>query len=276
MRFSGVRFALILAAAALWTGLSFAGPRQMLAIVDATAGVKISGVAVHGESAVFAGDSIETPADTSAAVRFPGTRQVQVLPESMVRFEMTAEGRPAAQVTTGTILTTTAGQRAVTVATGKYRVQPRGERESVYFVAVLPDQSTVIGARGGSVAITEVRSGKTYVLAPGRYIAFSPGASGLPAQQQEQNEQAPGKPAGQGAPPAQPPAKSEQAPGKAAGPAAPPPPPPPPAHLAWHIGSLSHGASIAVVVAVAAGAAGGALAASAGKGGGSAASPNAP
>ncbi|MGH9469984.1 MAG: hypothetical protein ACRD1N_06545 [Terriglobia bacterium] len=273
MRSSGAQVLCVICIAITLAGPSFGGSKRILGAVVATAGVTVGGVAVHGDNAVLAGDLLNTPAGASASVKFPGARQVEVLPESSVRFLLDAAGRPLAQISAGTVVTTTTEKGAVIVKTAKYDIAPTGRQRVVYFVGVLPDHATVIGARRGAVAITDARSGQIYMLAPGHYVAFSPTASGLPPQQQEQSQQAPGKPAGQGAPPAPQPEKSVQAPGKQAGSAAPPPPPPAPPP--WHIGSLSHGASIGVVIAVAAGAAGGALAAASG-GGGAPASPSAP
>jgi hypothetical protein len=244
---------------------SATGGRPAIAPVDATAGVVIGGVPARTHDALFAGDILETGAGSGAVVRFSPRARATVLQDSSVRFQLNAEGLPLAKVLSGTVMVLSAGKRPAIVETARYRVKPDGIQPSAFFVALLPDQRTVIAARHGGLDITEPRSGEHYVLSSGRYIVMDAAALGLPGQQPEKNQQAPGKPAGQAAPPPLQPHPQ---------PATSPNPPAKSAKQPWHIGSLSHGASIALILAAAAGA-GGAVAAAAG-GGGPSASPSAP
>lgn len=232
----------------------FAGTaRPVMGRVVPTSGVALDGVILSGEDAVRSGDLLTTSRSASALVRFSATSQADVLEQSAVCFRQDSTGHPVAQMSYGKMLTTAAGKSAVVVETSKYRIEPAEQSRAIYFVAVLPGKNTVIAAQRGDVSITETGSRKSYLLSQGLYIEINASAAGLPGQEEE---------------------KSKQAPGKAAGQATPPPPPPKPAKRPWHIGSLSPGASAALVIA-AVGGAGGAVAAAT-LGSGKSASPSAP
>jgi hypothetical protein len=238
------------------------GPRQLVAPVESTSGVAISGVPAQTHDALFAGDVLSTPAGASALVKFSSLSQATVLEDSSVQFRLDPAGRPIAQISSGTVSARATAKNAVVIRTSKYRIEPGTVRAAIYLVGVLPDQRTIVEARQGNVSITEVRSGERYLLQAGTYILMDASAAGLPGQEEEKNQQAPGKPAGQATPPPSPPPKQ-------------PKPATKPIRQPWHIGSLSHGASIALILAVAAGGAAGAVAAAAG-GGGPSASPSSP
>lgn len=250
--------------------LSAGSARRLVGQVEATNGVAVAGWPAQSHDAVFSGDVLTTSEAATALVRFSALSQSTVVQHSSVRFGLTGAGRPLGDVASGMVLTTTAGRKGVIITTAKYKVEPVEEKRTIYLVGLLPDQRTVIAARQGDVSITDVRSKKHFQLATGRYIVIEAGAVGLPGQQQEENKQAPGKPAGQATPPPAPPPK----PAAKTQAQAQPQPPPKPVKQPWHIGSLSHGASIALILA-AAGGAGGAVAAAAG-GGGASASPSTP
>jgi hypothetical protein len=235
--------------------------RQLVAPVESTNGVAISGVPARMHDALFSGDVLSTPVGASALVKFSSLSQATVLQESSVQFRLNAAGQPVAKISSGSMSARAAGKNAVILQTSKYTVEPVKEQLALYLVGVLPDQRTIVEARRGNVSITEQRSGETYLLRAGSYIVIDASAAGLPGQEEEKNKQAPGQPAGQATPPATPPSQ--------------PKPPAKPAKQPWHIGSLSHGASIAVILGVAAGGAAGAVAAAAG-GGGPSASPSSP
>lgn len=246
--------------------LSAGSARRLVGQVEATNGVAVAGWPAQSHDAVFSGDVLTTSEAATALVRFSALSQSTVVQHSSVRFGLTGAGCPLGDVASGMVLTTTAGRKGVIITTAKYKVEPVEEKRTIYLVGLLPDQRTVIAARQGDVSITDVRSKKHFQLATGRYIVIEAGALSLPGQQQEENKQAPGKPAGQAPPPPAPPAKPQAK--------TQPQPPPKPVNQPWHIGSLSHGASIALILA-AAGGAGGAVAAAAG-GGGASASPSTP
>ncbi len=267
-KFSALALAVILVGGPAWAGAA----RRWVGRIFSTSGVALAGSIVSREDAVFSGDLVTTSKGASAIVRFSASGQADVLDQSSVRFELDAAGRPLAQISLGRLLATSRGKDAVVVETAEYRVGPAEQTRTLYLVAVLPDRSTVIAARRGNLSITAIHSGKSYLLTEGLYAVIAPSAFGVPGQQEEKSTEAPGKPAGQAAPATLPPEeKNKQAPGKPAGQA---PPPPQAVKQPWHIGSLSHGSSIAAVVAAAGGAA--AAAAVVASSGGAAASPSTP
>jgi hypothetical protein len=235
--------------------------RPLVAHVEATNGVTIGGVPARTRDALFAGDVLETAVEGSALVRFSPISQATVLQESSVQFQIDSAGRPVGNMSSGIVLAQGLGRKTAILKTPRYTVRSGGHEPGDFLVALLPDQRTVIAARHSDIAITEPRSGEQYVLRAGNYIVIDASASGLPGQEEEKNKQAPGKPAGQATPP---PTPSQP----------PPKPPTKPVKTAWHIGSLSHGASIALILAAAGGAAGAAAAAAAS--GGPSASPSSP
>ncbi len=233
---------------------SFAGAAApVMGRVVPTSGVVLEGILLNNEDAVRSGDLLTTSRAASALIRFSASSQADVLEKSSIRFRQDAAGNPLARISYGEMLATAAGKNTVVVETPRYRVEPAKQSKVIYFVGVLPDKSTIVAARQGDVSIREIRSGKNYLLTQGLYIRIDAAAAGLPGQEEE---------------------KSQQAPGKAAGQAAPPPPPPKPTKQPWHIGSLSPGASTALVIA-AVGGAGGAVAAAT-LSSGKSASPSAP
>jgi hypothetical protein len=271
-KFSGLALSVFL----LSIPASAGAARQWIGRVFSTSGVALAGSVVIREDGVFSGDLMTTSQGASALVRFSAFSQADIFELSSVRFELDPSGRPLAQISSGTLLATSRGREknAVVVETAKYRVEPAGQTRVLYLVAVLADRSTVIEAQRGRISITALRSGRSYVLGQGRYALIAPSAFGVPGQQEEKNEQAPAKPAGQAAPPSAPPEKNQQAPGKQAAQASPPPSSPLPVKQPWHIGSLSHGTSIAVILAAGGGAA--AAAAVVASSGGAPASPSSP
>lgn len=238
------------------------GARRLVGLVESSDGVAIAGMPARSRDAVFSGESLDTSAAARALVRFRDRSQANILQDSSIRFGINAAGRPLARISSGMVMMRAVGARQPVIETAKYRVQADDPAHSIYLVGILPDQSTVVAARRGAVSIEEVQSKESYVLTAGHYVLIEPFASGLPGQQQEQNKQAPGKAAGQATAP-----RSPNAP--------PPKRAPKPVKQPWHIGSLSHGSSIALLVAAAAGAGGAAAAAGAG-GGGAPASPSVP
>ena len=234
-------------------GFAGVAPPVMGRVVP-TSGVVLQGMLLSGEDAVRSGDLLTTSAAARALVRFSADSAAEILEGSSVRFRQGIQGHPLIQLSYGQVLAASAGNSAAVVETPRYRIEPATQSKSIYLVAILPDKSTLIAARQGDVSIAETRSGKTYSLAQGLYIAIDASAAAFPGQEEE---------------------KSKQAPAKSAGQAAPPPPPPKPAKQPWHIGTLSPGASTALVIA-AVGGAGGAIAAATLGGSGKSASPSAP
>jgi hypothetical protein len=187
---------------------------QVLGRVVASPGVSLGGVLIPNEGTVQAGDLLATPKGGNALVKLSPTTEANLAEETSVRFGYAA-GNPTAQLSLGTIVTTTQSKGGLIVETPKYRIEPAEQEKVTHVVAVLTDGGTVVAARRGGVSITEISSGQRYVLPEGKYAEIAASSAGVPGQ------------GGGGRP-------------RRGG--------------GWHIGSLSHAASIGVVLGAAAGA----------------------
>jgi hypothetical protein len=205
--------------------LSAADRGRILGGIVASEGVTVAGVPIPSEGTIFAGDVLRTPKGGTARVSFSPASRANIAEETSVRFGY-AGANPLAQLSSGTIVTTRFDKDGLIVETPKYRVEPAEQGKAVYVVAVLPDAGTVVTARSGGVSITEISSGRRYVLPEGKYASIAAASAGVPQSGKEADDEqaaAGGMPGNQGG-------------------------------GGWHIGSLSHGASIAVVITAAAGA----------------------
>jgi hypothetical protein len=187
--------------------LRAADGRQVVGRIISSSGATLEGVPIPNENTILAGDLLRTPKGGAALVKVSPTTQTSIAGETSVRFGY-AGGNPLAQLSLGTIVTTTQIKEALIVETPKYRIEPAEQGKATHVVAVLPDEGTVVAARHGGVSITEISSGQRYVLPEGKYAEIAASSVGVPPQEKR----------------------------------------------GWHIGSVSHGASIAVVTAAAAGA----------------------
>lgn len=189
----------------------------------------VGGIALPGEGTVLADDVLSTGKGGKALVDFAPAARAALGEETSVCFRR-IEGDLVAELSSGILVAKEQSGQGLVIQTPKYRVQPAGRGEAIYLVGLLPDGSTVVAARNGQVSIREKSSGQSYVLPEGKFAAIPASATGVPAspgQEKEESRQAPGR----------------QAPPAPAKPVSPP----------WHIGSLSPGASVALVGAVVAG-----------------------
>ncbi|MBZ5513982.1 MAG: hypothetical protein LAN62_03895 [Acidobacteriia bacterium] len=225
-------------------GMALPGGAPVLGHVIVCSKASVGDVPLPAEGTLLDNDLVRTEKDGRAVVDFAGSVRTAVGEETQVRFRNTA-GHLVANLDSGTVITLKQERAALRVETPKYRVEPTESGKSLYLVALLPDRSTTVAARFGNVLITEKASGLRYELQEGKYASLSAAAVGVPATPGQEKEE------------------SRPAPDQPSPPVSAPPPKPP-----WHIGTMSPGASVAVVAAVAGGGLAGAAAALAGGGGG--------
>lgn len=181
--------------------------------------VSLGGVAIPKEGTILENDLLRTGPRGKALLDFSHNNRATILSDAKVQFR----GRPGqivAEIFSGSMVLQSSNSQGLMVTALDYKIAPVGKERTLFYVAVMADQDLKVAAQHGSVAITEIRSGKTYTLSEGRYAAIPASASGVPAQ-----------PASKGGQPAQMPAGG------------------------WHIGTLSHGASVGLVTAISSGAA---------------------
>ena len=196
------------------------GGSMLVGRVVSSTGVSLDGVAVPGQETILAQDTLRVGKGGRALVSFSPTARAALARQTAVRFGKHS-GHVVAQILSGTVAVEEASADGVMVETPKYAIRPQSGSKVEFLVELLPDRTTLVAAQHGEVAITEARSGQSYTLAEGLYAEIPPEASGVPAQETTGPQQT------------QPRGKSVKPP--------------------WHIGSLSHAASVGLVVAIAAG-----------------------
>ncbi len=197
--------------------------RQVVGKVLLSSGASVEGVALPNEGTILADDLLTTEKGGKALLEYSRTGRAALGEETSVRFRSSADPL-VARLSSGTLVAQKQDDEVLVIETPKYKIKPRGTGKAIYWVTMLADKSTIVAARYGEVSITEVSSGQSYLLPQGMFAAIPASASGVPASPEEEKEE------------------SRQAPGQQA-PMAPGKPPEPP----WHIASLSHGASLALV-----------------------------
>lgn len=200
----------------------------------------------------------------------PSGDRLNVNGDTSVRLER-QRGRVVARISRGDVLAEAERPGALAIEAFNYRITSEAG-PATCLVEVLPDRRTLVSARQGRIAVTDLRSGVVKNLAAGEQIAMA--APLVPGQEPEPSQPAPPRPAGQAPPPTAP-----------AQPATPPEPSTPPAPGPSGPNTTpaaSHGSNTVLILLVAGGAAAAAagIAAAAGGGhgggGGAPVSPSAP
>jgi len=197
--------------------------RRIIGKVLVSSDAAVGGIALPNDGTILADDVLSTGKGGRALVEFSPTARAALAQETSARFRNTPGGL-VAEVSRGTLVAERRQTGGLVIETPKYKVQPADPGKAIYMVAMLPDKTTVVAAQQGQVSITEISSGESYLLAEGEYAQIPPDALGVPRGRGDK-----ALPAAQGAH------------GQINNP--------------WHIGSLSHAASVALVAAIVAGAA---------------------
>lgn len=164
--------------------------------VVASSGASLGGVAIPDGGTITTGDLLSTAKGSSALVKFTASLQASLSEGTSVSFRA-APGYLSAEMSSGTIMIQRFGGKVLVVQTPKFRIEPAGQGGAVYIVAVLPDKTTAVVARRGKISITEMSSGRSYLLPEGHNAVMAASFSGFPAQEKEESKPAPGKVAGQ-------------------------------------------------------------------------------
>jgi hypothetical protein len=141
----------------------------------------LNGVAVPEGGIVTPGSVLATGEHGSALVQFSPDTQVNLLERTSVTFRSDA-GRLSAQMSSGTLGAKSLGKEPLLVETPFYEIGPAAPEGAIYVVAMLPDLTTVVSARKGSVSILQKSSGEKYVLSEGHYAKIADAPQGVPPQ----------------------------------------------------------------------------------------------
>lgn len=241
----------ILVAELMAAQLVFSAPPRTIGIVAEARAASLDGVELlDDQESVVAGDRLATGTGGSALVRISARAALRLSGDTSVRFRSTGS-RVVVEVSSGKALAQGLRGDTLVVEAAAYRIEPTTQERTAYLVAILTDRKTLVFARRGQVAITGTISGEHRLINPGEVAELIADPAGVPAQEKEGGQAAPGKKEGQESPP---PAPTTTQPPKAT--------------------STSHTGII--ILAGAAAAIAGAAAALAGGGGGSAAPPPPP
>jgi hypothetical protein len=194
---------------------------EVIGKVVGSKGAFLGGVALPNAGTILNNDQLTTGPGGKALVQFSPTSRMTLSENTAVRFARSGTAY-FGEMSSGALVAETRGAGDLVIQTPKYKVEPVDGITTICLVAMMADRSTVVAAKDGRVAITEISSGLKYVLPGGEYAQIPPDALGVPTGRGNRAPQA-----------------GQPAPGTTSAP--------------WHIGSLSHGASVGLVVALAAG-----------------------
>jgi hypothetical protein len=141
----------------------------------------LNGVPVPQVATVSPGSILVTGERGSALVQFTPDTQVNLLERTTVTFR-DEEGYLSAQMSAGTLGAKSLGTQPLLVETPDYQIGPAVQGGVIYVVAMLPDSTTVVSARKGSVSIMQRSSGNKYVLAEGHYAKVADAPQQVPPQ----------------------------------------------------------------------------------------------
>ncbi len=201
-----------------------AAGEQQIGRVLYSSSATLGGVPIPRAETILSGDVLTTSEKGSALVEFKSGTKVKITGNSSVRFLSDGQ-RVQAQLLSGTVLPESTGKPAIVVTTPRYRFEPSQDGDCQYLVRLSKEHQIIAAAMRGQLLVRANNSDDSYVLPEGQYAAISASASGIPARISRE-----GPNSGQS------PRKKE-----------------PNGNLPWHIGSLSKGDSIYLIVAIAAG-----------------------
>jgi hypothetical protein len=207
-----------LLASLFWTLPLTALPNHaILGMVAGSEDATLGEIALPNTGTILNNDLLTTGQQGQALLEFFPAGRATVFASTWICFRKEGN-RVTAEITLGAMVVES---QDLMVTTSNYRIAPAGQEMTIFYVALMPDRSTVVAARRGRVAIAEGRSGPTYFLPEGQYASIPATAPTLPGQPDHGKKKSSKSPTG-----------------------------------TWHIGSLSHKASLGVVAAIAAGVAG--------------------
>lgn len=183
---------LIIFCLVLFTGFSafgFAMDRtpEVVGKVVRSSNATVEGSALLSNGTILSGDAVKVGAGGSVLLSLSPSGRAVLAAQTHVLFR-TAKGDIVAQLLSGTLAVEKENKDPFVVKTSGYKVESQGEGKAEFLVALLPDQKTIVEAQHGKVAITETRSGESYILAEGFRAEIPASAEGFPGQEETPSE----------------------------------------------------------------------------------------
>jgi len=166
----------------LWVALALKANPPRAGEIIRSSDTLLNGVRVPELGSVTPGSILATGEHGSALVQFSPDMQINLLERTSVTFRNDTD-RLSAQMSAGTLGAKSFGTVPLLVETPGYEIGPAAQPGAVYVVAMLPDLTTVVSARKGSVSIVQKSSGDKYILPEGHYAKVADGPQGIPPQQ---------------------------------------------------------------------------------------------
>jgi hypothetical protein len=179
-----------------------AAGRPIVGELVRSAGTTVNGATVLDGQNLVAGDTLRIGRGGSAFLRFTQGAQVSLSDRAALTVSGTRD-EVSVRLTAGSLLAEQLGTKPIQVETAKCQVSAAKPGRAVYVVAIVPSQGTLVESHQGAVSVTQIASGKIFIVQPGHNTLLADAAG----QEKEGGEEAPGKPAGQA--PAQPAAKAK-------------------------------------------------------------------
>lgn len=162
------------------TTLMTAAPAGVGEIVRSS-DASLNGVTIPESGTVTPGSTLATGERGNALVQFSPDSQINLLGKTSVSFRSDPD-KLTAEMSSGTIGVRSFGTEPVQVETQGYKIGPAASAGAIYVVAMLPNWTTIVSARRGSVSIEQRSSGQKYVLAEGHYAKVADGPQAAPPQ----------------------------------------------------------------------------------------------
>lgn len=164
--------------------MAVAPNHPVIGTIVQSSGATLSGIAVPSQGTLVTDAVLNTASGGSAWVRFSPDLQAGLSEETSVSFD-NADGYISAHLSSGTVAAKSSGKQELVVDTRGFRIEPaqgKAQGKAVYVVALLPDNTTIVSARRGNVAVTETSSGKKHLVPEGHYAKISSAPAATPGQ----------------------------------------------------------------------------------------------
>lgn len=158
-----------------------AGNQEVIGTIVKSYRASLAGITIPDQGTLTTNAVLSTTKGGSAWVRFSKNTQAGLSEHTSVRFRSERNG-VVGKISSGTIAAKSVGKDALVIETPKFRIEPAPGRQALYMVAMLSDNTTIISARRGNLAVTDTRSGKRYLVPEDHYAKISNAPAGTPGQ----------------------------------------------------------------------------------------------
>lgn len=173
-------------------GVALAANGAGIGEIIESSGTSVNGTLVPGQGMVMPGNVLTTDSRGRALVEFAEGAQINVLENSSLTFK-SSSGNVRGEMASGVVAARSVVKDPVIIEAPGYRIEAADKGKAVFIVAMLPDKTTLVSSTEGRVSVTQLSSGRHYVVEQGLYAKLAgPGDD----SSQDQQQQAPPLPSG--------------------------------------------------------------------------------